>query len=111
MRELFMNGHDQNGHNESFARFVAYSSPYLFWFVVSMITAGIFWLHLRTIHVVAPPSATQQPLDRKRVVVEYLGVLHFADEAKHARAECVVHRSIEDHRDRCIDARPIPRRH
>ena len=39
-----MNGPDQNGHSEVFARFVAYSSPYLFWMFVSLIAAGIFWL-------------------------------------------------------------------
>ena len=44
MRETFMNGRDENGHNELFARLVAYSSPYLFWFFVSLISAGILWL-------------------------------------------------------------------
>jgi len=44
MREMSMNGHDQNGHNELLARFVAYSSPYLFWMFVSLIAAGILWL-------------------------------------------------------------------
>jgi len=39
MREQSM-----NEHNELFARFVAYSSPYLFWLVVGVISAGIFWL-------------------------------------------------------------------
>ena len=39
-----MNGHNQNGHNELFARFVAYSSPYLFWMFVSLISVGILWL-------------------------------------------------------------------
>jgi hypothetical protein len=32
-----------NGHNEGFARFIAYSSPYLFWVFVSAMTAGIWW--------------------------------------------------------------------
>jgi len=32
-----------DGHNETVARFLAYSSPYLFWVFVSMITAGIWW--------------------------------------------------------------------
>jgi len=44
MREMSMNGHNQNGHNEMFARLVAYSSPYLFWFFVSLISGGILWL-------------------------------------------------------------------
>ena len=38
MREMSM-----NGHSEGFARFIAYSSPYLFWVFVSAITAGIWW--------------------------------------------------------------------
>jgi len=44
MRETSMNGHNENGHNELFARLVAYSSPYLFWLFVSLISAGILWL-------------------------------------------------------------------
>jgi hypothetical protein len=39
-----MNGHNQNGHNELLARVVAYSSPYLFWMFITLISAGIFWL-------------------------------------------------------------------
>ena len=39
MREMSM-----NGHSEGFARFIAYSSPYLFWVFVSAITAGIWWI-------------------------------------------------------------------
>ena len=39
MREMSM-----NGHNELFARFVAYSSAYLFWVFVGLISVGIFWL-------------------------------------------------------------------
>jgi hypothetical protein len=39
MREMSM-----NAHNELFARFVAYSSPYLFWLCVGVISAGILWL-------------------------------------------------------------------
>jgi hypothetical protein len=39
-----MNGHGPNDHNEAFARLVAYSSPYLFWFFVSLIVGGIVWL-------------------------------------------------------------------
>ena len=33
-----------NGHNEFFARFVAYSSPYLFWLFVGLISVGILWM-------------------------------------------------------------------
>lgn len=33
-----------NDHNELFARFVAYSSPYLFWLFVGLISVGILWL-------------------------------------------------------------------
>jgi hypothetical protein len=40
MREKSM-----NGHNDGFARFIAYSSPYLFWVIVSALTAGIWWFH------------------------------------------------------------------
>jgi hypothetical protein len=39
-----MNGHNENGPNELLAKLVAYSSPYLFWFFVSLISAGIFWM-------------------------------------------------------------------
>ena len=39
MRQLYV-----NGHNESLARFVAYSSPYLFWLFVGLISCGILWL-------------------------------------------------------------------
>lgn len=39
-----MHGHNQNGHSELLARLVAYSSPYLFWMFISLISAGIFWL-------------------------------------------------------------------
>jgi hypothetical protein len=39
MREMSM-----NTHNELFARFVAYSSPYLFWVCVGVVLAGILWL-------------------------------------------------------------------
>jgi len=39
MREMYM-----NDHNELFARFVAYSSPYLFWVFVGAISVGILWL-------------------------------------------------------------------
>ena len=33
-----------NGHNKMFARFVAYSSPYLFWVFIGLMSAGILWL-------------------------------------------------------------------
>jgi hypothetical protein len=39
MREMSM-----HPHNELFARLVAYSSPYLFWLCVGVISAGILWL-------------------------------------------------------------------
>lgn len=38
-----MNG-QQEALSEAFARFIAYSSPYLFWFFVTAMTAGIWWL-------------------------------------------------------------------
>jgi hypothetical protein len=34
-----------SGHNEAFARFIAYSSSFVFWGFVSLMTAGIWWLH------------------------------------------------------------------
>ena len=33
-----------SGHNESVARFLAYSSPMLFWVFISLITAGVWWI-------------------------------------------------------------------
>ena len=39
MREMSM-----NARNELFARLVAYSSPYLFWLCVGVLSAGILWL-------------------------------------------------------------------
>lgn len=32
-----------HGHNETVARFLAYSSSFLFWIFVSVLTAGIWW--------------------------------------------------------------------
>lgn len=33
-----------DGHNEAFARFVAYSGPYFFWGIVSLLSGVILWL-------------------------------------------------------------------
>jgi len=43
-RQVLMREMSMNGQGEGFARFIAYSSPYLFWVFVTAMTAGIWWL-------------------------------------------------------------------